>query len=164
MAILHVIIPIHAQYLVVHTSTSMYHLYNYILVLEHTGTYWYIPVCTKYPDFVLTWQQVGIPDDSDGGCRARQWMIQENSLLWADISSPEGNDESASRQWRLPRLARPEGCLRFKAYYGPGPALPGCGNTGRKLVSASAESYGQTNLLLVRHWRLGIDFEMLTPT
>ncbi len=47
--------PVQTWYTQVHTV--MYHIYNCILV--HTGTYWYIPVCTKNPDFVPL---VGIPD------------------------------------------------------------------------------------------------------
>ncbi len=60
MEILYVIIPVHTWYIPVHTG--MYRFLHYVPVLVHTGTYRYIPVCTKYPDFL---QPVGIPDDPE---------------------------------------------------------------------------------------------------
>jgi hypothetical protein len=43
MAIIHVIIPVHTEYIPVHTG--MYHFLHYVPVL--LSTYWYISVCTR---------------------------------------------------------------------------------------------------------------------
>jgi hypothetical protein len=63
MAILHVIKPVQTRYILVHPV--MYYYCFFVQVhtgtySHDTGTYQYIPVCTKNPDFVLL---VGIPDD-----------------------------------------------------------------------------------------------------
>ncbi len=47
MAIIHVIIPVHTEYIPVHTGTIFSITYQYVL-----GTVRYIPVCTKNPNFV----------------------------------------------------------------------------------------------------------------
>ena len=65
-------------------------------------------------------------------------FIELFSLLQRDPSSPEGNNQSASRPWRLPRLARPEGCIHSKA--------PATRQTG-ELVLASMGRIGRPELI-----------------
>jgi hypothetical protein len=146
MSILHVTIPVHTMYILVHTC--MYHFMNYVPVRTwYVPVYAYnVPVCTKYPDPVLL---VRTPDDRDsprqpGGALplAGGWLgprylgrPQSDHLVVARGAVPSCT--------AAPLLSGPPRCPRGSTRPRTAPPVDGCSSVALRASFASLERYGR---------------------